>query len=147
VSAKTVSWLDSSAVLALFLAEPGFEIVHGALAEAAKGKREVRVAQISLAEIANSVCRDYDEATAREDVRLLQELAVVIETPTNQQCVEAGLLRRKVKLSTADSLIAIQAMSADAELVHKDPEFESVIGLRQRPLPYKNRSAARRPSR
>jgi predicted nucleic acid-binding protein len=135
VSAKTVSWLDSSAVLALFLAEPGFEIVRGALAEAAKGKREVRVAQISLTEIAHSVCRDYDEATAREDIRLLRELAVAVEAPTNEQCVEAGLLRRSVKLSTADAIIAIQAMAAGAELVHKDPEFESVVGLQQRSLP------------
>ncbi len=138
--AKTVSWLDSSAVLALFLAEPGFEIVRATLAEAARGKCEVRVAQISLTEIANSVCRDYDEATAREDIRLLKELAVQIEAPTDQQCVEAGLLRRSVKLSTADAIIAIQAMAAGAELVHKDPEFEPVIGLKQRPLPYKRRT-------
>lgn len=144
MSAKTVNWLDSSAVLALFLAEPGFEIVRGLLAEAAKGKGEVRVAQISLTEIAHSVCRDYDEATAREDIRLLKELAVVIEPPSSEQSVEAGLLRRSVKLSTADAIIAVQAMAAGAELVHKDPEFESVIGLRQRPLPYKTRSG--RPS-
>ena len=144
MSAKTVNWLDSSAVLALFLAEPGFEIVRGILAEAAKGRREVRVAQISLTEIANSVCRDYDEATAREDLRLLRELAVIIDPPTNEQCVEAGLLRSRVKLSTADAIIAIQAMAAGAELVHKDPEFESVLGLRQRRLPYKTRRARTR---
>ena len=142
--AKTVNWLDSSAVLALFLAEPGFEIVRATLAEAAKGKCEVRVAQISLTEIANSVCRDYDEATAREDIRLLKELAVSIEAPTNEQCIEAGLLRRIVKLSTANAVIAVQAMAAGAELVHKDPEFETVPGLKQRRLPYKTRSARTR---
>ncbi len=141
MSVKTVNWLDSSAVLTLFLAEPGFEIVRGLLADAAKGKGEVRVAQISLTEITNSVCRDYDEATAREDIRLLRELAVSIETPTNEQCVEAGLLRNKVKLSIADAIIAVQAMAAGAELVHKDPEFEAVVGLGQRRLPYKTKSA------
>ncbi|MBA2430562.1 MAG: PIN domain-containing protein [Chthoniobacterales bacterium] len=137
MNVKTVNWLDSSAVLALFLAEPGFEIVRDFLAEAAKGSREVRVAQISLTEIAHSVCRDYDEATAREDIRLLRELAVIIDAPTDAQCLEAGLLRSRVKLSTADATIAIQAMAAGAELLHKDPEFESVPGLRQRSLPYK----------
>lgn len=144
MSAKTVSWLDSSAVLALFLAEPGFDVVRSLLAEAARGKLEVRVAQISLTEIAHNVCRDYDEATAREDIRLLGELAVSIEAPTNQQCIEAGLLRERIKLSTADAIIAVQAMAAGAELVHKDPEFEAVAGLRQRALPYKTRSSRKR---
>ncbi len=137
MSAKTVSWLDSSAVLTLFLAEPGFEMVRNLLAEAAKGRGEVRMAQISLAEIANGLCRDYDEATAREDIRLLKELALTIETPTDAQCVDAGLLRDRVKLSTADAIIAVQAMEAGATLVHKDPEFEPVSGLMQSPLPYK----------
>jgi predicted nucleic acid-binding protein len=144
VSAKTASWLDSSAVLALFLAEPGFETVRALLAEAAKGRREIHIAQISLAEIVNSVTRDYDEATAREDIRLLRELAVNIVAPTDEQCVEAGLLRSHAKLSTADAIIAIQAIAAEAELVHKDPEFDSVPGLKHRRLPYKTKAARRR---
>ena len=144
MNAKTVSWLDSSALLALFLAERGFEIVRALLADAAKGKREILVAQISLTEIANSVSRDYGEAIAREDIRLLRELAVTIEVPTDEQCIEAGLLRRSVRLSTAEAIIAVQAMAAGAELVHKDPEFESVVGLKQRPLPYKTKTAPKR---
>lgn len=142
MSAKTVSWLDSSAILALFLAEPGFDIVRAVFAEAGKGRREVRIAQITLLEIANSLCRLYDEATAREDIRLLKELALIIDTPTDAQCIEAGLLRSAIGLSTAGALIAVQAMAADAELVHKDPEFEAVIGLKQRRLPYKRRGGA-----
>jgi hypothetical protein len=35
-------------------------------------------------------------------------------------------------------------MAAEAELVHKDPEFESVVGLRQRRLPYKSKNARKR---
>ncbi len=139
MNAKSVSWLDSSAVLALFLSEPGCDAVRTLLAEAGKGRRDVRLAQISLSEIAHSVCRDYDEATAREDIRLFRELPVRIEVATDEQWLEAGLLRTSVKLSTADSIIAIQAMEADAELVHKDPDFEAVAGLRQRPLPYKTK--------
>lgn len=144
MNAKSVNWLDSSAVLALFLAEPGFEIVRGLLADAAKGKRQIYVAQISLTEIAHNVCRDYDEATAREDIWLLKELAVSIEAPSNTECLEAGLLRSRVKLSTADAIIAVQAMVFDAELVHKDPEFEAIIGLKQRRLPYKPKTRGAR---
>ncbi|MGI8437695.1 MAG: PIN domain-containing protein [Chthoniobacterales bacterium] len=141
MNAKTVSWLDSSAVPTLFLAKPRFEMGRDLLAEAAKGRGEVRIAQISLTEIAHGLGRDYDEATAREDIRLLLELALTVERPTHAQCVDAGLLRNRVKLSTADAIIAVQAMAAAAELVHKDPEFEVVANLRQRCLPYKKRAA------
>ena len=144
MSAKTVNWLDSSAVLALFLAEPGFETVRALLAEAAKNRREIHIAQISLVEIANSISRCYDVATAREDIRLLRELAVSIDAPTDEQCVDAGLLRSRVKLSTADAIIAIQATAAGAELVHKDPDFESVAELEQRRLPYKSKPVRKR---
>ncbi len=53
--------------------------------------------------------------------------------------MHAGWLRGRHKLSTPDAIIAVQAMAADAELVHKDPEFESVPGLKQKRLPYKRR--------
>jgi len=141
---NNASWLDTSALLALFLAEPGFETVRALLAEAAAGKRTVHVAQISLAEIANSISREYDDATSREDIRLLRELAVTIEPPTDDQCVEAGLLRSRVKFSTADAIIATQAMALDIELVHKDPEFDHVAGLRHRRLPYKKKARCKR---
>jgi len=118
--------------------------VRALLAEAAAGKRTVHVAQISLAEIANSISREYDDATSREDIRLLRELAVTIEPPTDDQCVEAGLLRSRVKFSTADAIIATQAMALDIELVHKDPEFNHVGGLRHRRLPYKKKARCKR---
>lgn len=137
MSEKIVSWLDSSAILALLLAEPGFEIVRGLLAEAAAGRREVHIAQISLVEMAYNIARDFDEGIAREDIRLVRELAVQIVSPTDEQSVQAGLLRSRVKLSTADAIIATQALAAGAELAHKDPEFEAVLGLKQRRLPYK----------
>jgi hypothetical protein len=35
-------------------------------------------------------------------------------------------------------------MAADAEFVHKDPGFESVVGLKQRRLPYKSKPARKR---
>ena len=46
-------------------------------------------------------------------------------------------------IATADAIIATQAITNDAELVHKDPEFEAVVGLRQQQLPYKTKSRRR----
>jgi len=52
-------------------------------------------------------------------------------------------LRWRYKISAADAIIATQAITNDAELVHKDPEFEAIIGLRQQQLPYKTKSRLR----
>ena len=139
MSAKTASWLDTSAILALFLAEPGYETVRSLIAEAGAGQRTVCLSQISLLEIAASVMREYGEPVAREDLRLLAELPIQVRAPTDADCIAAGFLRAQHRLSTADAIIATQARQLDAELVHKDPEFESVPGLRQHRLPYKPR--------
>ena len=132
-----ILWLDSSAVLAWYRGEPGYDEVVRLVTRAERGTHPVNVAQISLLEIAQAVARERGEAAARENIKLLGELAIEIVAPTDEQCVAAGLLRARLRLSTADAIIATQAMAADAELVHKDPEFEAVAGLRQRRLPYK----------
>jgi predicted nucleic acid-binding protein len=40
-------------------------------------------------------------------------------------------------LSLADAWIAAAALELDAILVHKDPEFECLPGLKEERLPYK----------
>ena len=46
-------------------------------------------------------------------------------------------------IAAADAIIATQAITNDAELVHKDPEFEAIVGLHQQQLPYKTKSGRR----
>jgi predicted nucleic acid-binding protein len=140
---STELWLDSSAILAWYRAEPGHEEVVRVVTSGADGQARVMIAQISLLEIAKAVAEEHGEKAMRDNLRLLHELAIRVEPPTDQQCVEAGLLRTRVRLSTADAIIAIQAMAIDAELVHKDPEFDAVPGLRHRRLPYKSVSKRR----
>lgn len=131
-------WLDSSAVLTWYRAEPGHAEVVRIVTSATEGRARVAIAQISLLEIAKTIADEHGEAAVRENLRLLRELALTIEAPSNDQCAEAGLLRARIRLSTADAIIAIQAMAAGAELVHKDPEFDLVPGLKHRRLPYKS---------
>lgn len=137
-------WLDSSAVLAWFRAEAGSEQVVAIVSTATDEAASVSMSQISLLEIAKAVADERGDIAARHDLQLLRELAIAFVPATDEQCVKAGLLRSHAKLSTADALIAIQAMAADAELVHKDPEFESVADLKQRRLPYKSKAAKTR---
>lgn len=136
-------WLDSSALLTWYRGEPGCDVVLRVVTRAERGTHPVCIAQITLLEIAQAVARERGEMAARENIKLLRELAIEFVPATNEQCVAAGLLRTSVGLSTADALIAIQAMAIGAELMHQDPEFDSVPGLRHRRLPYKKPARAR----
>jgi predicted nucleic acid-binding protein len=98
-----------------------------------------------------SIARILSTSDIRHQTSNLKHLRLRVKSPWRQTSnnfafrpVEAGLLRSRAKLSTADAIIAIQAMAADAELVHKDPEFESAAGLKQRRLPYKSKPARKR---
>ncbi len=137
MSAKTPGWLDSSALLTLLRGEPGTEVVRDLLEQAERETLTVLVSTVSLAEVVSAVARVHGEEAARDDLRLLLEMPVRFEPPTAEDCVAAGWLRARHKLSTADAIIAAQAMNARAELVHKDPELEAIVGLNQRKLPYK----------
>lgn len=144
MSEKSASWLDSSAVLALLYAEPGTDTVQRLLEQAECQTIMLFLSALSLTEIVSSIATTHGEEIAQGDLRIVLEMPVQIESPTREQCVEAGWLRSRHKLSTADSIIAAQAIAANAELAHKDPEFDAVPGLKHRRLPYKSKAARKR---
>lgn len=137
MNAKTPSWLDSSAILTLLRGEPGAGKVGELLEKAERGELAVLVSAVSLTEVVSAVARLHGEETARDDLRLLLEMPVQFKPPTTDECVAAGWLRARHKLSTADAIITAQAIAAGAELIHKDPKLEPVAGVKQRRLPYK----------
>lgn len=137
MNAKTASWLDSSAILTLLRGEAGTDTVRELLEQAERDTRTVFVSTISLSEVISTVARVHGDEAARDDLRLLLEMPVRFESPGIEACTAAGWLRARHKLSTADAIIAAQAIAAQAELVHKDPELEAIDGLPQHKLPYK----------
>ena len=141
---KTASWLDSSAILALFYGEAGMNTVRELLEESERGQAVVYMSVVTLTEVISSLSKTHGESVARDELQVILSFPARIDSPTRSQCAEAGWLRARHRLSTADAIIATQAMAAAAELVHKDPEFESLRGLRQRRLPYKAKSARKR---
>ncbi|MEP6955646.1 MAG: PIN domain-containing protein [Chthoniobacterales bacterium] len=134
---KTASWLDSSAILALLDGEPGVETVRELLEDAERGRASVYFSAVTLTEIVSSLTKTHGESAARDELQVVLTLPCEIAVPTRAQFIEAGWLRGLHRLSTADAVIAVQAIAANAALVHKDPEFEAISDLRQTPLPYK----------
>lgn len=118
--------------------------VRELLEEAEREQAAVYLSVVTLTEVVSSLSKMHGESVARDELQVVLSLPAHLESPTSAQCAEAGWLRSRHRLSTADAIIAVQALAADAVLVHKDPEFEAVLGLRQRPLPYKTAKVRRR---
>lgn len=144
MSEKTASWLDSTAVLTLLYAEPGMDVVRRLLEQAEREVITVYLSALSLTEVVSSIANTHDEEIARDVLRIVLEMPVQIEVPSQDQCTHGGWLRARHKLSTADAIIAAQAIATNAELVHKDPEFDQIPGLKHRRLPYKTKFGRRR---
>lgn len=118
--------------------------VRELLEESERDQMILYLSALTLTEVVSSLSKTHGENVARDELQVVLSLPAQIETPTQADCAEAGWLRGRYRLSTADAIIAVQAMSAGAELVHKDPEFAEVVGLKQRPLPYKARGPGKR---
>ena len=120
------------------------DIVRELLEQSERDRGAVYLSAVTLTEVVSSLSRTHGESVARDELQVVLSLPAQIESASLSLCAEAGWLRSRHRLSTAGAIIAAQAMAAGAELVHKDPEFESVLGLRQRALPYKTRRALKR---
>jgi len=134
---KTAFLLDTSALLAARDGEPGCERVAVLLRDALDGRHRCLACFMTLMEVYYRVWKDEGEAVGK---RAYSDcLAVPIEWVHES----TGLLERAAKvkatqrLSLADAWIAAAAIETGAILVHKDPEFEPLIGLAQERLPYK----------
>ena len=119
--------LDTSAVLAVFFQEPGYETVTGLLLDESN---DVFLAFITLMECHYRILRDTSADQANAAVSLIEAWPVVIVESTPAWRRRAAEVKAGGGLSLADAWIAALALMRNAELVHKDPEFDRVAGLR-----------------
>ena len=129
--------LDTSALLALRDNEPGADRVTELLAAAADGGSVCHGCFISLMEVLYRVWKDEGEEAGRAAYYACQRLAIKWRHENSALLERAAEIKARFPVSLADAWIAAAALEVDAVLVHKDPEFERVDGLRQELLPYK----------
>jgi predicted nucleic acid-binding protein len=129
--------LDTSALLALRDDEPGAARVSQLLQEAQRGGPSCSACFITLMEVFYRVWKDEGEMAGREAYADCLTLPIrwVHESP--ELLKRAASVKATHPLSLADAWIAAAALELDAILVHKDPEFERLPGLKEERLPYK----------
>lgn len=120
---------DSSAVLALLLGEPEAERVAEVLERVRDGQDELFLPFMTLMEVRYRLLRDYPSQAA-VGVAIVRSWPARIEESDPAWREAAAHVKARGGLSLGDAWIAALALMHDAELVHKDPEFDRVEGLR-----------------
>ncbi len=126
--------LDTSALLTLFEDEPGAERVEQLLSEG-----ETVIPWVVFLEMHYVTQQECGAVEADRRYATVKQLpAKHLWEMSEPLVLSAARLKALYRVSLADSIVAAYALSENAVLLHKDPEFEALAGkVRQEALPYK----------
>ena len=118
--------LDTSALVSFLKDEAEADQVEALLRQ----QDDLLVPFMTLMEIRYVLRREYWITRVDQTIETLRGSGVVIIESNPGWGVVAADVKSRGGLSLADAWIASLALMHDAELVHKDPEFDRVEGLR-----------------
>jgi predicted nucleic acid-binding protein len=121
-------------VFAVLYDEEGREVVQSLLQTARRegngaGAAALHLPFIVLMELEYKLLR-HSERVAEHSLALVLNWPVTVQESSPQWRSEAARIKASARVSVADAWIAGLALLLDAELVHKDPEFDAVPELR-----------------
>ncbi len=133
--------LDTSALVALLLDEPGASTVQDLLRAAGKAEASVSSASATVTVLCYLLWQREGESAAKAVMIDVRALPVKVIDTHERLALRAARLKALYRVSFADAVIAATAMECDAILVHKDPEYSELINeVRQLVLPLKKSS-------
>lgn len=121
--------LDSFAILAFLMREPGGPLVDEFLRDALLGRRALHMTVINLGEVFYRTRRLHDEARAQGALQRVMALPITLHEADMTLTLEAASIKGQYPLSYADCFAAALAMRLDAAVVTGDPEFRQVEHL------------------
>jgi uncharacterized protein len=131
--------LDTSALLTFFEEENGADTVQNFLEQAKRGDIEIITSFVTYVEVYYITMQEQGEQEAKLRISLMNMLALTIVESSPSLGLVTGQIKAAHRLSFADAWIAATALTFDAILVHKDPEFEQLNpSIKLFTLPYKH---------
>ena len=129
--------LDTSAILALWNEEDGAATVEKILRDK-RHQRKIYISFMTFVECRYRLWKDQGQNAADEIFRALSLLPVTRVDVDDALLLTASELKAQHKISVADSWIIATAITRNATLVHKDPEFDALSNrVTMKALPYK----------
>lgn len=130
--------LDSSALLAYFREEPGARQVRELLESARRGRCRLLVPFMVFMEVCYRIWQVKGEEAARQAFVELLALPLHRADVDDRSLWLACEMKAVYRLSVGDAWVLAIAVAHQANLVHKDPDFEPAARLvPMTPLPYK----------
>ena len=137
--------LDTTAVLCVLYQEAGADQVLRVLDATRSSKPASRATVllpfIVLMEAEYKLLRHLPLQEAQRQLLLIESWPTLVVESNPRWRSRVAQVKSKGGLSTADAWVAALALMENAELVHKDPEFDRVTGLRMLRLPYRPKSS------
>jgi len=118
--------LDTSAILAHYLSEPGADDVNAILA---RGPDETGVSLISIVELRSRLAEVAANSPEAERAFMLYTETLTTVLPFSRETADAAMGLRaatRPRLPLADALIAASAKQHGAILVHRDPHMATI---------------------
>jgi ribonuclease VapC len=126
--------LDTSALLTLRSDESGADRVADLLARAKRRSCYLLGSFMTRMELLYLIRREEGDEAARDALRLVDSFNIDWITCEPSILELAAQLKARGGLSVADSWIGATAMSRQAVLIHKDPEFTRISEIAQETL-------------
>ncbi len=123
------SVLDSHALLALLLAEPGGKVVRQLLEEAEHNERKLFCCWVNLTEVYYTIARRMGQRQASEALYMLEQLPLEFVSAEREISLCAAEVKWRHPIALGDAFAVGTALSLGAEVVSGDPEFARVEDL------------------
>lgn len=122
--------LDTSAIMVVLEDEPETPTMLEILGQAAEGQATLLLPFLALMEVEYILLRRVQPERVVAAVSMLENWPATIVESNAAWRRQAALVKASDGLSLADAWMAALAMLSNAQLVHKDPEFDNIAGLR-----------------
>lgn len=133
---------DTSAVLTYLQDEQGADSIQTLLLQYLTGQIHIVISVITLIELRYKLMRQYSPQVVDEMIQKWLWLNIQAIDFTMPLVEWAASYKATAKMSFADACIAATAKHRGAVLVHKDPEYQSILDdIEQLPLPFKPKTS------
>ncbi len=122
--------LDSYALIAVFLDEPGAEAVTKILLEGNAGNLELHITSYNMGEVYYMIWRKASKVQADVCWNAMMDLHLIVTEPSLDLTHAAATLKASYKLSYADAHAAALTLHLKGTLFSNDKEFDNLKNIK-----------------